>query len=80
MNMTVRKRGVLELNSAFEQNKLDLQSYHAMKYDNGVTTISEARIRQYGGVSVCRTREHADTHRTRVGYVSDTPRGVSLTI
>ena len=41
---------------------------------------SEARIRQYGGVSVCRTRGHVDTHRIRVGYVSDTPRGVSLTI
>ena len=39
MNMTVRKRGVLELNSACEQNKLDLQSYQAMKYVNGVTTI-----------------------------------------
>ena len=23
---------------------------------------------------------HADTHRIRAGYVSDTPRGVSLTI
>ena len=29
---------------------------------------------------MCRTRRHADTHRIRVGYVSDTPRGVSLTI
>ena len=43
MNMTVRKRGVLELNSACEQNKLDLQSYHAMKYDNGVTTINDKK-------------------------------------
>ena len=29
---------------------------------------------------MCRTRGHADTHRIRAGYVSDTPRGVSLTI
>ena len=45
-----------------------------------VSGTSEARIRQYGGVSVCRTRGHADTHWIRAGYVSDTPRGVSLTI
>ena len=29
---------------------------------------------------MCRTRGHADTHWIRAGYVSDTPRGVSLTI
>ena len=29
---------------------------------------------------MCRTRGHADTHRIRARYVSDTPRGVSLTI
>ena len=31
------------------------------------SVISEARIQQYGGVSVCRTRGHADTHRIRAG-------------
>ena len=27
----------------------------------------------------CSCVRHADTHRIRIGYVSDTPRGVSLT-
>ena len=40
---------------------------------------SGARIQQPCGVSVCQTRGYAYMRQTRVGYVSNTPRGVLLT-
>ena len=78
----VTNENLVEMRRVVEEaeQRVKLSNIKQVPLPTSSAGTSEARIQQFVGVSVCRTRGYADTHRIRVGYVSNTPCGVSLTI